>query len=679
MSDTNKSTGHEGGSAPSTPESLLFWKKTSGYSYREMIRSREAKGNPAYRQQEQVLTQLVQAEQQRQERALDVLEFGCGFGRHAAYLSGLPGVRYHGYDISEAMLAPLRASPPKSLVPLEERLFVGEDPLRATGGRQFDVVFTVSVLIHNPIEQLPKILESMGRMLRPGGLLVLIENQLVPFSLWDNTWHEGCWLHAFQDLVPDGWDLHHGSGLVTTHDVYVLKRNGTEQGGRRFFHLMGPDRARDEVQPISREALCLQALPRAQQWATQAGAALQHATRSGDVRVAELTERLSTETERFQRRQRLFSLADDLAGLRGRRHVSGAEATALEPAHAHPQTPPAVLFDDALDTRWANSFPQFGRLMHVFHQEWHGIRAAAGYLPGHKLAITSERPLSVADLRNVIETISGSLCTQVIVHGYSPNAHELLVATRKALGSSVRLLCVWHGSTAQFHHSFELECFAQLLELCRRGVVDRVGSVKPGMHRFATELFPKTLLNLPPKVAASAQQVPGTRASRTALIPTPNDWRKNFYTNLFAFTASPRLDDVYVTADFKLPPALKPTKRIHRVRRPSRTEFFDLVRKSDVVLNASLSECQPMTGLESLSLGVPCVSGPLSLGALDAHPYQRLAQVAGVDTVEVVEAAIEQLLALRERAPVELSQMMADYAKCLSSDAVQILEDFVQP
>ncbi|WIG98109.1 hypothetical protein [Myxococcus sp. SDU36] len=62
------------------------------------------------------------------------------------------------------------------------------------------------------------------------------------------------------------------------------------------------------------------------------------------------------------------------------------------------------------------------------------------------------------------------------------------------------------------------------------------------------------------------------------------------------------------------PPVLKSTKPIRHVLRPSRTELFDLVRDRDVVLNAPLSERQPVTGLEALSLGVPCISGPLKPG-----------------------------------------------------------------
>jgi|GEM_PF-1074820 len=663
--------GPEGGVAQMS-ESLRYWKTTSGHSYRELIRMREAQGNSAYAQQERVLTAFIQSEQQRLGRPLNVLEFGCGFGRHAAYIAGIPHVRYHGYDISEPMTEPLRAEPPPSVTPVEERIFCGDDPLATLGGRKFDLVFTVSTLIHNPSEHIPGLLATLGQLVVPSGLLVLVENVLVPTSVWDNSWHQGCWLHAYPDALPEGWDLHHGPGFIESHDVYVIKRN--DGHGRRYFQLKGPQEPRDESQPLTLDALHLRALPRLALWAGQASQALGRQAAVGDGRVVELEERLAAESARFERRQRLLGLSDDLARLRAQRvPVPDAPVTPPAPSAANP----GVLYDAPMDTRWANDAPRLGRLLHVFHQEWHGIRAAAGYLPGHKLAIAAERPLLARELKSALEHVERSLCGAVIVHGYSPNANELMVSLRKVLGTSVRIFAVWHGSTAQFHYAFELECFSQLVELRRKGIIDGLATVKPGMHLLSEDIFPKTLLNLPPRVL-DEERADVRRMTRTALIPTPNDWRKNFFTNLFACQASPALDDIYVTANYKLPPVFKGGKRIHHVLRPSRTELFDLVRDSDVVLNASLSECQPMTGLESLSLRVPCLSGPLSLGPLDEHPYQRLAQVQGVDSVGVVQEAMERIVALRARAPQEMEQMMEDYAQALTAAAVQVLEEFIQ-
>lgn len=653
------------------PSSLRYWKSLDGSSYQEMIRTRTGQGNRVYGQQEHFLTALIQAEQRRLGRPLEVLEFGCGFGRHASYLAGLEGVRYHGFDMSEPMVAPLRQAPPAGMSPLGERLFVGDDPLTCLGSRRFDLVFTVSVLIHNPAETIPQVLKTLGQLVRPEGLICLVENQLVPFGVWENAWHQGCWLQAYTDTVPPGWDLHHGSEFTDTHDIYVLKRNGSEE--RRYFKLSGPEQARDESQPLTLEALQVQGLPRLRTWAAGAAHALQHAATSAETRVQEFQERLQVETERFQRRQRLFALAEDLAALRNRT-VKPSRVSEPPPARA---PLPGVLINAPLDTTWAHGVPGLAGVIHVFHQQWHGIRAAAGYSPGRKLAITTERPLSSQELRQAVEFCANSSSPAVIVHSFSDNAHAFIVALRKALRRSVRILGVWHGSAAQFHYQHEYETFANFIELRSEGLINGVACVKPDMHLVSGNIFPKTLLNLPPRVEPRMIRPLGAQ-SNAALIPTPNDWRKNFHTNLYACMAAPHIRQVYVTAQFHPPQGLElAAKPVHRLQSLGRSELFELMRKMDVVLNASLSECQPMTALEGLALRVPCITGPLGLGRLDEHPLQQLTQIARVDSVGAVRDAIERVLELQESSPQKLREMMDSYESLLCSEAVHRYEEFI--
>ncbi|MBZ4401336.1 class I SAM-dependent methyltransferase [Myxococcus sp. AS-1-15] len=648
---------------------LPLWTPAAGRAQWEAGNA-DAQGARIYGQQERVLSTLIRAEQKRLDRSLSVLELGCGFGRHAAYVTRLSHVQYHGYDASESMTEPLRREAPNLA---KDRIFFGEDPLTAVGERRFDVVFSVATLLHTPGDRISSLLERLGRLLSPDGVLVLVENPLVPTSVWDASQHPGGWLHAFADALPQGWDLHHGPGLVDGQDVYVLKRHGGE--GRRYFQLTGPESPRDESRPVTLEALRERAMPQFLAWAERASKSLSGAAAtSADAKVEELTERLAVQTERFARRQRLQALSDDLARLRASRVAFPDAPTAYVPPTSHP----GFILNAPLDTRWSAVMPRFGKLMHVFHQEWHGIRAAAGYMPGQKLAITCERTLDERELRASLELVERSGCDTVILHAFSPNARDFAVLLRRTLGSSVRILALWHGSSAQFHFTQELDYFSQLVDLKRSGVFDAVATVKPGMHLLSPDVFPQTVINLPPRLTDAERTAPTRRMTRAALIPTPNDWRKNFYTNLFACQASTRIDDIYVTASYVMPESLQGPRRVHHVARPSRAEMFDLVRRCDIIMNASLSECQPMTGLEALALRIPCIHGALSMGALDSHPYQRLTQIAGVDSVEVVAAALEQLVSMRERAPEELVGMMADYERTVTLEAVRVLEAFVQ-
>jgi SAM-dependent methyltransferase len=648
-----------------------YWREMDGATYEEMLRERDTK---AYQQQEDFLRGFVASELARVGRPLELLEFGCGFGRHALYLGSLADVRYHGYDFSEKMVAPLREHPPAGLEPIADRLFVGPDIAAAAGGRRFDTVFTVSVLIHNPPEAVSRLLDDMVQVLAPGGTICLVENKLVPVSVFENAWHQGCWLHCYPELVPKGFDLHIGQGLIGTHDVYLLVPNGGAKA--RFFALRRQGDGNGAPHELSRTDLDAMSVPKIRAWAQSVQGAVQQPDAQFNVRIAELEEMLRAERRREERRRRMSSLADDLATLRSARSPAPSrQLPALPPPEAGAPAQ-AVLWDEPLDTHWSQVDARFARVIHVFHQEWHGIRAHAGYTPGHKLAITCRRALTVQEQRRVLEGCADRLVRVIVFHGYSAAADELARVLRKALGGGVRICFASLGNTAQLHLEFEHQMFTLALRRRQQGVLNGIACVKADMHLASDLIFPKTLISIPPRIPDGRPQVRGS-LSGGALIPVPNDWRKNFYTNLFAAERVERLRRIVVTTDFRDPPGSR-RGRIIRTPPPERPQMFRLMRDSDVILNASLTECQPMTALEGLALGTPCLTGPLSLGDLDLHPYQRLTQLRAVDSLREVRDGIERLLDLRERSPQELDEMMVDYSGILCAEAFRRYGEFLE-
>lgn len=657
----------QGAPAPELP-SNNYWKRTSGFDYQTMIRARERAGNAAYLQQEVLLTRLVQSERARLGRELDLLEFGCGFGRHAQYLSALPGQRYHGYDFSEEMLAPLRASPPPTLGPASERIFSGADVLEAVGDRQFDVVFTVSVLIHNSPEQVRLILRKLAKLVREGGLLVLMENQLVSFGVYENNWHDGCWLHPYAELLPEGWDLHLACGQVATHDLYICKRSSGPTA--RIFSLKDVSSPRDESMSLTLDALRVQGMGRLRSWAENASARGPEAgAQHLHDRITELEEMLHAERILFQRRNRLASVVEKASALR-LQAPSPPSTEIVSDMRSH-GAKAALLLDAPLDRSWAQVDVRFGRVLHVFHQEWFGIRAAAGYLPGQKLAIAADQILTPAQLQQAVGWVLKGLTRTVVFHAYSENAGALMRLLRDAAGSALRIVCIWHGSSAQFHIPFEINSFSQLIELKRRGVLDAVACVKPQMHQLSADIWPQALLNVPPQIDASAipdHAVP----TGVAFIPTPNNWWKNFYTNLYVACGSKLLRKVLVTSAFTRVDNLPLRAQVSRLPPLSRAEMLDMLGTVDVSLNVTLAECQPMTALEAIALNVPCLTGPLSLGpGLDDHPYQALAQIPATGSLGDISDRLEKVLLLRRDHPEELRDMIKNYADRLLAEGIR--------
>ncbi|HEY6908582.1 MAG TPA: methyltransferase domain-containing protein [Myxococcales bacterium] len=640
-----------------------YWRAMDGTLYEELIREREGNANRAYQQQEAFLTEFVLAEKARLGRPIRILEFGCGFGRHARYLADLDGISYAGYDFSEKMIEPLRARPPRGVDPAN--LFVGTDVESAVAGRRFDLVFTVSVLIHNPPEKVPALIESMARLLEPGGAVCLVENQMVPVSVFENMWHQGCWLQSYTEHVRSGFDLHIGQGLIDTHDVYVLRPNGAAP--TRHFRLQ-------DGAPLSRTELQAMSVAKISAWAKFAQRAVaQGGTALSETRLFEAQELLRAERRRANTKKALSTLADDLVSIRQARESKNDSRPSAKGAEPPRREMPAAIWDDPTDTRWAHRDARFARVLHVFHQEWHGIRASAGYTPGHKLAITSRRVLTPAEHASILETMGKRLVRAVVFHGYSDTADELVQLIRKQAAGGVDIFVAWLGNTSQFHLDFELALFRRLLDRRKDGTLAGLACVKPDMHLISRWIFQKTLLSIPPVVRSPPRQ---GGPSGDAFIPVPNDWRKNFYTNLLAAHQVKRIRRVVVTANSSPVPGDEGNP-IVRIEAPDRTEVFRIMRDADVILNATLSECQPMTALEGLALGTPCLTGPLSLGPLDAHPYQRLTQVRGVDSIRELRDAIERVLDVRQSSPGELVEMQADYSRVLCTEALQRYGEFL--
>lgn len=100
----------------------------------------------------------------------DVLEVGAGVGRWAA--SFKPSTtRFFGVDVSEGMVAAARANFPEARF---DR--IGDDLSFPYQDESFDLVFTVTVMHHNPIPARRKLISEMWRVARPGGRLLFLED-----------------------------------------------------------------------------------------------------------------------------------------------------------------------------------------------------------------------------------------------------------------------------------------------------------------------------------------------------------------------------------------------------------------------------------------------------------------------------------------------------------------------
>jgi 2-polyprenyl-6-hydroxyphenyl methylase/3-demethylubiquinone-9 3-methyltransferase len=137
-------------------------------------------------------------------RGLRLLDLGCGKGRFARALRA-QGADVVGLDISRLMLSRAR----------------GVARVRASarrlpfGSRCFDGVFTVEVLEHLAASSLPEVLTEASRVLRPGGVLAIVDKNAAALSA-QRPWlpalavkrideRRGRWMYAPDSPVRERW------------------------------------------------------------------------------------------------------------------------------------------------------------------------------------------------------------------------------------------------------------------------------------------------------------------------------------------------------------------------------------------------------------------------------------------------------------------------------------------
>lgn len=731
-----------------------YWLSRSGDLYADQQKVRRKAGNGDYGRQEDWLSGFLAERSEFLGRPVRVLDFGVGFGRLARVLSQHAFVDYFGFDISATMVEPLLRDPPPGLASsIERRIRIGTSLREAIEGEKFDVIFTVSVLIHNDREQAAEVLAQMRALLASEGRLCFIENRPVSISLLANLWHAGCWSHDFAGTLAADMNVDVEDGILSDHGIYILSEPAT--GFPRQVRVPGADgfepislgdyllRTHEATTAVARgmetenaavgsdiaqmrdavelyrqaEVHALKNLEEARLHLGEDADTLRdaaHLTAAIDVipkmaaRLAEVraeggSQQVSSLTAELeclkdcrtgleltlaQQRDIVAKTQAELdaarsnnerhawqQGLRERVHriMSGKAAGngASDPneidepvvgdSAAWIQRASAYEFNARRDTRFAQPLAGHERVCHILHQEWFGIRAACGALPGQKLAVTSTSVPSIGDVDEVARLLVRNNVNRLVVHGFSDSMSQWV----KGLAASGfdRIYLIWHGAPVMWIHAEERRLFALAYGAVRAGMIRKVSVMRAGAQAALADSssWKPQIYNMPPNYTGG--RVPRRSTGATVFIPSWNLVHKNLFTNAAAAAAADEVDSIWLMADdFSLP--YKVDKRFKRLPKLSQLQMLETMAKCDVVMNASIVDCHPMVELEALAAGTPAVRGRLGMDALEDHPYVQLTQVDDPLSVSDVKQTLQRTLAVP--AP-EMHDMMTSYSQQMVS------------
>ena len=338
--------------------------------------------------------------------------------------------------------------------------------------------------------------------------------------------------------------------------------------------------------------------------------------------------------------------------------------------------PPTCRFDADRDLAFAHDAPGFGDVLHVFDANWHGIRSASGCLPCHKLAISNEEPFDAAANRHIIGLIHKHRLRRIVFQGYSGVAHTLAATIKREFKGAVRLYAVTHVTSAQFGHHFEIDMQRDIHQALQKGILSRAGSVKPHFDAVMPGTWPHLLVNMAPNIPHIDRPIgfdPGA-----VFIPIENTWRKNLYTNVLAALPVAEVELIY---SVNWPTALERIADLGKLKiTPFRKgrDLLAFIGSMGALLGVTLAECQPMTQLEALAMGTPCLTGALGIDEFADDPLIPLIEVAGADNPAPIRAALERVLALRRDDPAALTQMIEAHLARRHALAVERLGDFLE-
>lgn len=328
-------------------------------------------------------------------------------------------------------------------------------------------------------------------------------------------------------------------------------------------------------------------------------------------------------------------------------------------------------WDAPTDTEYAHRSEAFDRVLHVFHRQWLGIRAAAGSLPGMKLAINDRGKLGAADIKAIAETITSRRVSRIVIHGTSPNMVEL-VRKLAAMGLAQSIFIVYHGNITQWCSEQERRFVFSAIDLVRSGSARKLHFMKAGNDIPGLPSSRQLLLNMSPIVPHHYGEA--TRSSNHVLVPGTPGWRKNLFCNALGAAMAPEVERVlHFARDLALPQPFR--SKLERIEFVDRRTTLRLMASCIATLYVSIVECHPMVNLESEAVGTPCLRNSLYLDTLEDHEYVSLVEVSDFANPAEISETLHRVISVSR---IEMLDLIRDYLSQLNTAAVQRYADFLE-
>lgn len=569
-----------------------YWKKLPGTYWKKETNDRK-NTDQTYLKQEKFLKNYFTKAAVR-ERKLKVLDFGCGYGRMLKVLSKINKIEGHGVDFNPSMIRTAKKELPN--LP-SNRLITLTNFKLPFPDKYFEYSFTVSVLIHNQLPEVKKIIKELVRVTK--NQIVHIENRYYPRDILNNLAHDGCWYHNYFSLYKelDLFFIKYYSDLLP-HGVYTIGLNNNEDFTNLIPHNVLFNKNQEYIY-----AEIIDYLNQIN------GPDIANLFKIRLDLLSEISNK-NQQTALKQLEEENLQINDRLNRITNSKYYIGYKLYNLIKKKLLPlntkHTKNETFYFQHVKGNFKNN-----RILGICHKDWHGIRTATLNQCSDVLYVKS------IDTTTHIKLISKKITElgfkNIAINGL-PDGIEKLIGYLAKRHPKIKIFLIWHGSfTQQSENQDHIWRFNLLKPYFKH--IYKFGVVKRGDEKIYVKLglkaeyIPNNVyppkLKLTPKIYTDKLPVNVT-------IPAIFSWHKNNLNQILAasFIKNSKVHILNSPNLLYLEKII--SKKITTHGFLSKHDFLYQLANSDVISYVSLTECYPMVPLESMSLGKPCIVGKTS-------------------------------------------------------------------
>lgn len=279
----------------------------------------------------------------------------------------------------------------------------------------------------------------------------------------------------------------------------------------------------------------------------------------------------------------------------------------------------------------------------ICHANWIGVKHSTEALFQYNLYINEI--YSKKEATTIANLISKKNITCIVFSGFA-EGYQLLARQLKLINPQVKIMVFWHGNTTHMYEDYSWDRHCEIMKLCSEGIIDKVGFAKLSMVELYSKIGISTefVMNYVPKNNVESKtdlRFINDNSIKIGLYASGNTWNKNAYTQIAAgkFISNSIINAIPCSERMK-EFANQIGVRINGDKNViPRNELLKHMGSNDINFYVTFSECAPILPLESLNLGVPCITGP-NHHYFDNHPlYDYLVVRKPDDSKEIADKA----------------------------------------